>query len=145
MFAFIVVFPICFAVYLSFFDWNGIKDMSFAGWTNFKNLFLDKTFVKSIVNNLKFMVISSGYQFFIGLLLAIVLSSIIHFRDLLKVLFFIPCIVATVAISQIFMKLLSLNPMGVLNKVFEFIGITPKSWLGSTDYSLLCNALIDAL
>lgn len=61
-----------------------------------------------------------------GLLIAIFLSRIVHFRAGLQTLYYIPVIISTVAICQIFSKLLSVTPPGVVN---SFLGAIRPEWL----------------
>ena len=143
MYLFVVLIPVIWTICLSFFQWDGIGDMRFIGIDNYGRLFQDTTFRKSIINNLKFTLISTSYQFAIGMILAMILSSVAKFRNLLKVIYFIPCIIATVALSQIFIKLLALEPMGVFNVLIEQLGFLPQSFLGNPDTSLVTLALVD--
>ena len=47
------------------------------------------------------------------------------------------------ALSQIFIKLLALEPMGVFNVLIEQLGFLPQSFLGNPDTSLVTLALVD--
>ena len=143
MYLFVVLIPVIWTICLSFFQWDGIGDMRFIGIDNYGRLFQDTTFRKSIINNLKFTLISTSYQFVIGMILAMILSSVAKFRNLLKVIYFIPSIIATVALSQIFIKLLALEPMGVFNVLIEQLGFLPQSFLGNPDTSLVTLALVN--
>ena len=143
VFAFVVIIPILWTIVLSFQDWNGITAAKFVGIKNYQKLLSERTFNKAFWNNLKFVAISTTYQLSLGLILAVILSSITKGRNLFKVMYFVPCIISTVAIAQIFIKLLALQPMGVINIVFQAIGIKPKSWLGTPSTALSTLALVD--
>lgn len=144
MFACVVVVPLFWTVGMSFFSWDGIGEMQFIGIENYKRMFQDRTFIASFWQNLQFCLISAVYQFVVGLFLAILLSSVTKFRNILKVVYFVPCIVATVAVAQIFTKLLALEPLGVFNMVVQAFGGTPKSWLGQSSTALIAMSLVDA-
>lgn len=143
VYLFVVLIPVVWTIYLSFFQWDGIAAMKFTGLGNLKRLMDDQTFRKAVMNNLKFTCISTFYQFTVGMVLAVILSSVGTGRNLLKVIYFIPCIIATVALSQIFIKLLALEPMGVFNVVISKLGLQPKSFLGNPKTSLVTLALAD--
>src|SRR5690625_6902710 len=54
------IFPLLFSLYLSFTEWNlvgGIDAINFIGLDNFKYLFEDGVFHKSLINNLIFSVV----------------------------------------------------------------------------------------
>lgn len=144
MFAAVVVFPLFWTVWLSFFKWDGISPMKFIGLDNFRRLMSDRTFVAAIQHNFQFSLISTVYQFFVGLFLAILLSNVTKFRNVLKVVYFVPCIVATVAVAQIFMKLLAMTPVGAINLLIKALGGTPAAWLGSPKTALTALSLVDA-
>ena len=143
VFAFVVIIPILWTIVLSFQDWNGITAAKFVGIKNYQKLLSERTFNKAFWNNLKFVAISTTYQLSLGLILAVILSSITKGRNLFKVMYFVPCIISTVAIAQIFIKFLALQPMGVINIVFQAIGIKPQSWLGTPSTALSTLALVD--
>ena len=139
----IVLVPVIWTLGLSTVDWNGITKMSFTGLSNYRKMFKDPTFKAAVLNNLRFTLISTAYQYIIGLCMAILLNSITRGKNILKVIYFIPCIIATVALSQIFIKLLALEPKGVFNVVISALGFTPKSFLGNPSTSLVTLAVVD--
>ena len=143
IFAFIVIIPIVWTLILSFQDWNGITAAKFVGFKNYQKLFSERTFNKAFWNNLKFVAISTSYQLTFGIVLAVILSSITKGRNLFKVMYFVPCIISTVAIAQIFIKFLALQPIGIINIVLQALGIKAKSWLGTPSTALATLALVD--
>lgn len=143
VFTFVVVFPICWTVILSFQEWQGITNPIFVGLANYKKLFTDRTFKKAIINNFKFILISGGYQILFSIVMAVILDSITKGKNILKVMYFVPCIISTVAIAQIFIKFLGLQPKGIINMVFEALGLKAKSWLGTPSTALTTLALVD--
>ncbi len=144
VFCAVVVIPVVWTLVLSAYKWDGISPMKFIGLKNYAKLFTDYTFHKAVLNNLKFMAISTTYQFVVGMFLAMLLSSVTRGRNLLKVIFFVPCIISTVALSQIFIKLLALEPIGVFNVVLSALGIQPRAFLGDPATSLYTLAFADA-
>ena len=144
VFSFVVVFPVVWNVVLSLYKWDGISVMKYIGTKNYNKLFTDKTFIQALLNNYKFCLISTIYQFCAGLFMAMLLNSIDKGPNILKVIYFVPCIITTVALSQIFMKLLALEPIGVVNSILKAVGITPVSFLGNASTALYTLSLIDA-
>ncbi len=143
IYTFAVVIPVVFSLVLSLFNWDGIANMKFTGFGNFKEMFSDSTFFTALKNNLIYMVVGTTYQFLMGMFMAILISSTRFFRNIMKVMYFIPCIIATVAISQIFTKLLALSPMGIINVLIQTLGLKPTAFLGNINTSLLSVALVD--
>ena len=52
-----VFYPIEESIRLSFMEWNGIGDKTFAGLQNYVTMFHDPTFYKSFLNNLIYLLI----------------------------------------------------------------------------------------
>lgn len=141
---FVVIVPLIWSGGFSLFDYNGIGAMHFTGLKNYKIIFQDPVFWESVKNSLFFMVVSTIVQMLIGLILAIILSNIKRGANLLRVVYFIPCIISSMAICQIFQKLLSVLPEGVLAAVMSQLGMQPIAVLSESKYALLVVTLIDA-
>ena len=97
--------------------------MKFIGLENYVRMFQDETFREAVVNNLKFVVLGSLFQLCAGLILAILLTHISKGGNILRVIYFIPCIISSMAICQIFSKMLSVQPQGLVCYVMEKLGM----------------------
>lgn len=144
VYIFIVIVPIIWSVAFSLFEYNGIGAMHFTGLENYMLMFRDPVFWESVRNNLFFMVVSTVVQMIVGLALAIILSNIKRGANILRVVYFIPCIISSMAISQIFQKLLSVQPEGVFAAVLNLFGMEPVALLSEPKWALLVVTLIDA-
>ncbi len=138
-----VIIPIIWSVGYSFFSWNGISDMKFVGLNNYIRMFSDHTFKGAVVNNLKFVLMGSVYQLLAGLLLAVLLSHITRGSNLLRVIYFVPCIISSMAICQIFSKMLSVQPQGLVCFILEKMGLEQIALLANSNTALYTITLID--
>ena len=143
IYIFTVLVPVVWSMVYSFFDYNGVSNMNFVGLDNYFQLFQDKVFKTSVMNNLIFMAISTVFQLFMGLLLATILTSITKGNNSLRVAYFIPCIISSMAICQIFVKLLSVQPEGVLAALMKAMGMAPVAVLSDPKLALLVVSIID--
>ena len=143
VYIFIVILPILWSLTYSFTDWNGVGRMNFVGLGNYIKLFDDKTLWIAFRNNIFFMITGTVFQLLMGLVMAILLSSIVKGSNLLRVIYFIPCIVSSMAICKIFEKLLSVQPKGVLAAVTDLLGLAPRAFLSEPDWALTFVTLID--
>jgi len=139
----IVIIPVIWSLGYSLFNWNGISAMKFAGLDNYVRMFRDTTFQAAVRNNLYFMAVGTVYQVFMGLMMAILLSSIQRGSNVLRVVYFIPCIISSMAICKIFEKLLSVMPQGVLAALMTTLGLKPIAFLSEPSYALLFVTLVD--
>lgn len=127
IFILFVIASIFWVLNYSFYDWDGLGTAQFAGISNYSRLFFqDSNFWTIVLNTLEYTLFELILQVLGGLLIAIFLSRIVHFRAGLQTLYYIPVIISTVAICQIFSKLLSVTPPGVVN---SFLGAIRPEWL----------------
>ena len=83
-----VAVSVVWACFYSFFDWNGVGSMTFAGLKNYMDLLTgDPVFWLSVKNTLIYTVVDVVIQVFGGLLFAIFLTRITHFRAGLQTLY----------------------------------------------------------
>ena len=128
---FTVFYPIVESIRLSFMEWGGIGDKVFVGLDNYVKMFHDPVFYTAFINNLIYLLIVVGMQLSIGLFFAILLTYMMKYVTLVKTLYYVPCIITTVAITQLFRSMYSVEPMGLLNQFLEAVGLggMVTSWL----------------
>ena len=144
IYIFTVIIPVVWSGVYSFFNYDGVTEMKFIGLDNYVRLFQDEVFRISLLNNLFFMAVGTLVQLFMGLLLAIILTNITRGANILRVAYFIPCIISSMAICQIFAKLLSVQPRGVLASIMLVLGQEPVAVLSEPKLALTAVTLIDA-
>lgn len=126
-----VVVSVVWAGYYSLFDWSGVGEKNFLGIQNYIQLFTnDPTFWATVAHTLLYTVICVLIQVFGGLLFAVFLSRVTKFRAGLQTLYYVPVVISSVAICQIFTKLLSVTPPGVINSVLGFLIRIFFTWNG---------------
>ncbi len=136
MLAIFVFIPLVQNFYNSFFEFSVFSpDKEFVGLDNFRAFFADKAIRVSIVNNIRYAVISVIMQVGFALVLASVLEDKV-FRKVapfFRVTFFMPVMISVSVVALLFGFVY--NPqMGLLNSFLELIGLenlaTP--WLGNS-------------
>lgn len=140
LFAGIIVVPILMSVHYSTLDWNGIGNGSFIGLKNYQDLFVNNQdgFWLAIKNSIILALLSVFIQLPIALAIALVLASGVKGEGFFRTVYFVPVIVSTVVIGQMWMKIY--NPdYGLLNTFFRNIGMDflAKEWIGSPDTALM--------
>lgn len=133
-----VFYPIEESIRLSFMKWGGIGEKEFVGLENYISMFHDKVFYTAFVNNLIYLVIVVSMQLAIGLFFAILLTYMTRHVTLVKTLYYVPCIITTVAITQLFRSIYSTEPMGLLNQFLQAVGLEGMvtSWLAEVTTAL---------
>lgn len=135
----IIIFPILMSGYYSTLNWDGIGKSTFAGFDNYIKLFTNSEdgFVESIKNSVILAFLSVFIQLPIALILALVLSNRVKGENFYRSVYFIPVIVSTVVIGQLWMKIYHPS-YGLLNTFLRNVGLDSltREWLGSTDTAL---------
>ncbi|MBG9588977.1 carbohydrate ABC transporter permease [Cytobacillus firmus] len=131
----LIYMPIVQTGYYGLMKWNGIGEMDFIGLKNYKVLMKDELFWKSALHSFLLALFSAisliGYLF-----ISIILSGKIRGADLLRKIYLIPMLLASVAIAQLWMKIYHPSN-GMLNTVLMAIGIeNPPAWLADTNLAL---------
>ncbi|GGG00840.1 carbohydrate ABC transporter permease [Paenibacillus abyssi] len=146
VFLFTVIVPIIWSFTYSLYEWNGIGDKRFIGIDNYTRMLTDNVFITSFKNNLIFTGLGTVVQIVIGMTMAVILTSITKFRNFIKVIYFIPCVISSMAISQIFSKMLSINPEGVVNATLGAVGLDSlkAAFLSDPNLTLIIVTLVDA-
>lgn len=140
---FAVFYPIVDSIRLSFVSWQGIGPQNYVGFSNYLRLFRDPVMWESFFNNLIYVVIVVAMQLLIGLLFAVLLTYMQKNVTIVKTLYYIPCIITTVAVGQMFRSMYATQPEGLFNIMLSAIGLGDlvRSWLADVDTVLVAVSL----
>lgn len=130
-----VAFPVGFSIYLTFNNWNIISPMEFIGLGNYKRLFNDPIFWKSLSNTLIFLLIHIPLQIFVALFLAEMLNQKIKFRGFFRAAFFLPVIVSGVVVTILWQQLYGFDT-GLLNRLLVKLGLIKIGWLTDPSWAM---------
>jgi multiple sugar transport system permease protein len=126
-----IIIPTFYTMFLSLTNWDGISAPKFIGIANFERLFTrDRTFIESLLNNLKWLLVFITIPTTLGLSLAIVFNSEMPGNRIFKVSFYAPLVLSLTVIGLIWAW--AYNPqMGLINSFLRSIGVeNPPGWLG---------------
>lgn len=146
VFTALVIAPILWSLSLSLVRWNGLGKQVFVGFGNYVQMLGDKVFVQAFLNTLVFAVVGSVVQLAVGMAMAVSLLAIRRFRNLIRVAYFVPAVVSSVAIAQIFGQVLAVQPEGLVNGLLGAIGLGQfkAAFLSEPKLTLLIVTLVDA-
>jgi len=109
--------------------------MQDTGLSNYKVLFSDAIFWKSMLNTLVFLVIHIPLQIFFALTLAEVLNQNIKFKAFFRGAFFLPVIVSGVVVTILWQQLYGFDT-GLLNRLLVKIGLGKVGWLNDPAWAM---------
>ncbi len=139
IFSVIVIMPIAVSIYYSLLNWNGVGSGTFIGIKNYIELFTNTAdyFPKSIINSALLALLSVFVQVPIALLLALVISRKIKGESIFRNIYFIPVIISTTVIGQLWMKIYHPNN-GLLNLLLNNLGLgfLKRNWLADPHVAL---------
>jgi len=88
-------YPFLLSIYYSFTDKTVGGAAPFVGWQNFVALAKDSIFRQTVVNTFNYTVTAVVVKIFLGLIMALVLNEVKHFRRVLRAAFLLPWVVPT--------------------------------------------------
>lgn len=138
-----IILPIFIAIGYSFTRYSGIGKARFIGLDNYKRLFHDQLFWKSLQNTAIIFVLASVLLLVLSFLLALLLNNKLKFADTSKALVFSPAIIAPIIVGIIWVYILD-PKIGVINNILRSIGAgsLAKQWIGGTVLSPYSTAII---
>jgi raffinose/stachyose/melibiose transport system permease protein len=132
-FLLIILAPVVMSVYYSLLNWDGIGKGSFIGFTNYIKLFINNidSFPATVQHSLLFVFLSVFIQLPFSLFIALLLAGGIKKESFFRTVYFIPVIISTVVIGQLWMKIYHPD-YGLLNVFLRFVGLEKltRGWLG---------------
>ena len=126
-------YPLLSSLIMSFYEMRGFQSKIYVGFSNFLDLFSDPIFWKSVWNTTYFALGTLTLQLPIALILALILNSkYVKGKNILRLAFFTPVLVAGVFVAIIF-NLIYDQRAGIINNEFILFG-KEIGWLNDAKY-----------
>jgi multiple sugar transport system permease protein len=138
------LFPILLALYVSLTRWDGLTPLGearFIALQNYVALARDQRFINSLLTTFSLAAKTYVGQLGLGLVLALIVTNLPHFRSAVRLVIFTPFMLPTVAVAVLF-TLLMQPDWGGINGFLESVGLPTNSWLSRPSTSLNSVALI---
>lgn len=136
-----ILFPVVFSFVLTFHKWNIIAPMEFIGLDNFKRLFQDRLFWKSLLNTFQFLLLHIPLQIATALALAYLLQRKLLFSAFFRASFFLPVVISGVVVTMLWQQLFGLET-GLLNRLLTSLGFDRVSWLSDPGVAMYSIAIM---
>ncbi|NUW34634.1 sugar ABC transporter permease [Nonomuraea sp. SMC257] len=115
--------------------------VGFVGLDQYRALFGDPLFLRSMVNTGYFVLVGIPLTMVVALTLAVALNSgITRFRTAFRVGFYTPVVTSIVAVAVVWRFIL--QPDGLLNDLLKAMGVDGPDWLNSTSWSMPALILV---
>ncbi|WP_396642265.1 carbohydrate ABC transporter permease [Microbacterium sp.] len=132
-----VIFPVLMAAYYGFFSWGGYGPATdFIGLRNYVNILTDPAFIEALGHNGFIVVFSLILQGPVAILLALLLNRRMRGQSLIRVLIFVPYVIAEVVVGTGWSLMLQTN--GAVNGMLEKLGLGAfqQDWLSNPDIAI---------
>lgn len=131
-------FPIIMGAFLTFFKMD-IVNMpgKFIGFDNYVRAFSDKQFLMSFVNNLKVFAYIMCMNFWVPIMLAILVNETRKGKTIFRLAFFIPACAPAIAMTVLW-KFFWQPDYGLANHILEIFNLPPQMWLNSESLVFFC-------
>jgi multiple sugar transport system permease protein len=129
------IFPIAFAFYIAFTNWDLSRAPQFTGLENYAELLSDELFWKSLGNTFYYTLGAVPIGIFLAFLLALLLNQKIHGSTLFRTVYFLPQVTLVVA-SAIVWNWIYQPDFGLLNYLLSLVGIEGPRWIYSTTWAM---------
>ncbi len=140
----LVVFPLLFALYISFTDWNlaSANGPQPNGWDNVVQMWNDQFFWNAL-KNMVYYVLAVSVEYVIAFGLALLLNAQIRARKFFRVVFLLPLMLSPVAVSWMIGKSMLEVRFGPISRIIREMGLEP-SFFGTPEIARLMIMAMDA-
>jgi multiple sugar transport system permease protein len=137
------VYPVVYSLVLSTFDWKWGTDMDFVGLRNYTRLLTSSSFWQILGHTLYFTVGAVTVEMTLGLGLAVVVNRLGFGVGVIRTLLLTPLMVSGIIVSLMW-KILLDPTLGIVNYLFQQLGLPTLAWLGATNTAMPSIILIDS-
>jgi len=124
------IFPMGYALYISFFDWGIRGKFASVGLQNYVDLFKDERFRIALWNTAYYVLGVVPAQVALGLLMAVIVNQRIRARTFFRAAFYFPSLASSAAITAVAIYIFNVN--GLFNRVLGLVGLPDDTvWFGN--------------
>lgn len=138
------VYPTIQGLLNSFTSYNMTEtaEKEFIGIDNYVQMLTEMRFWQALGRTLVFVVLSVGLSYMIGLVIAVLLNKINAVRNVYRIIFLIPMIIAPTITALNFKFMYNYN-MGIINFFLNLAGIPNVDFLGNPSLALFSTLAVD--
>ena len=141
----VLLYPLGYALYLSFHQWTLRTFKQGVPWVGFKNysdLFSNGDFLRSIGVTFTFVILAISIEFILGLGLALLLNQEVRGKTFFRAAILLPMMCTNVVIGLTWRLLLNYQ-YGLVNYYLGQAGVPPVEWLSSPRVAMYSVVMVD--
>lgn len=143
VFACFMAWPLLHALWLSFYEWDGLSLGTWVGLANYRDVLTDPELLAPFVHSLVLLAFFSALPIVIGMLLAAVMARArLRAGGFFRTVIFLPQVVAMVAVGIAWRDIYA--PDGALNDALAAVGlgVLRQVWLGDPTFALSAVGMV---
>lgn len=129
-----LLYPLASSVYYSFCEYSVLKPPIFIGTENYRELFRDEVFWKTVGNTAMYAAMALPAGLIVSLALAMLLNSKVKGMAIYRTIFFLPSLVPMVSLAVLWLFLLN-GEHGIVNEALRMLKVDGPNWLGDPMWS----------
>ena len=131
-----MIVPMLISAYYSFCDFNILQPATFIGFENYRTMWEDAKFWKSLTVTLYFAFVSVPLRLVFAMIVAMILLKTSKATAFYRAAYYLPSIIGgSVAVAILWKRMFAID--GTINVLLRGIGINSKiAWLGRTDTAI---------
>jgi raffinose/stachyose/melibiose transport system permease protein len=141
LFGVFFIVPTVLSFYFSLTRWT-LFDATFIGLGNFRTFLSDPELMSGLRHTIVYALLACTAKVGLSLPLAMLLTSRIRLKGLLRGIVFFPTLVSIIAVGVTFAALMQPST-GLINTVLRSFGLAGPRWLGDPDLALFSVILVD--
>jgi len=128
------LYPVGASLFFSFCDYDVLQKPVWVGALNYRDMFTDEVFWKSLYNTLYFAAFALPLGLVASILTAVLLNRAVAGRSVLRTIYFLPSLVPVVAGAVLWWWILN-GRFGLLNHALRIVGIDGPQWLADENWT----------
>ncbi|GEM46170.1 carbohydrate ABC transporter permease [Deinococcus cellulosilyticus] len=135
------MYPALRGLWISFTDWNMLREPTFVGIENYRQVFQDEKFWNALWITFKYVLLNIPIQTILGILLAVAMDRVVK-STVIRGLMILPYLLSNVLVALVFLWLLDPS-LGIVNAGLQALGLPKQDFFASTDQALPTVAFVN--
>lgn len=143
IFAFVILIPVVANTLLSFANWSGTNQITFAGLDNYFRAFRDDIYFTTYRNTFGYIAMTLVFEVFVGLVLAGLVTMSGRRTTFYRIAFFVPVTLPMIVIAALWSFIYS-DDIGLINSALRGAGLgdLTRVWLGDPSTALIAVSIV---
>lgn len=144
IFGVFIVYPICYNIYISFFDWNMVSTKDFVGVKNYVSYLTSTDFLQALLNTVGYIVILLIFCFALPYGIAFILGHVVKKGSkFYRAVLFFPSLLSLAVAAIVFMWLFN-SVNGPIALMLAKIGLRSPNWFQTPQYVVFAIGIMVA-